>query len=212
MKRFFGYLAVAMCVCALPTASNATLVGDTVSLGHYFPDTAAPTSMFTPTVSTGGSDVSNFYFSYPYGYSVNMEASSVLVDFSYVIVDGETATWGDTTTSCSWGPTGFSCIDVPASFNGLGITGLNDSSGGALQGVSVDTNMAGWNTSMLSFDTDKVFFDWKGLSYDNTTYFNAAFDFSGQVGGAAPVPEPSTLLLIGSGIAGLAAVRKFRKG
>lgn len=53
----------------------------------------------------------------------------------------------------------------------------------------------------------------EGLSYNNTTYFNAAFDFGGQIGAAAPaVPEPSTLLLIGSGLAGLAAARKFRKG
>ncbi len=126
------------------------------------------------------------------------------MDYNHLI--GASGTWWNTYETLVFDPFP-NVITNPIDFNGLRVSDLNDSSGNPLQGVTVDTNMAGWDTSMLSFGSDYAFFDWKGLSFDTATYFNATLDFGGN--GSTSVPEPSTFLLIGSGLAGLGAWRRF---
>ena len=186
-------------------AANATLVGDAVTIGHYFPDGTTPLLGGTPpsvtTVVAGDADAYTFYNSYPFGYKVNVEANSLLVDFSYVIQPGDTATWPDSYQSCGFNGGVVECNTVLASFSGLGVSDLNDSTGNVLQGVLVDTNMAGWDLSRLSFGDDYVRFDWKGLSFQRDTYLNATMNF-------AAVPGPSTLLLLGTAMGGLVMRRR----
>jgi hypothetical protein len=216
MKRISGYIAVALCAPFTMWAGTvyATLIGDTVTVGHYAPDTTTPPPGATPpaslTVEAGTADVYTFYNSYPFGYRVNVEAASILVDFNYLF--GAAGTWADSYSGLPICTTIYDCTfpTIPMSFNGLGVSGLNDSSGNALQGVTVDTNMASWDTSRLSFGNDSVLFDWKGLSFDNTTYFNATLDF-GQAGGvisAVPEPETYAMLLAGLGLIGFSARRR----
>jgi len=205
MKRISGYAAIAAGLCAWPMMAGATLIGDPVTLGHYSPEMAAS---YSTTVAAGDSDETAFYFSYPYGYQVNVEADSIFVDYSYVIQPGDSGTWRDTATSCAWSEDfTLDCTEVPLSFNGLRVSDLDDSSGNPLINVIVDTNMAGWDNSRLSWGSRDVWFDWKGLSFDSGTYLNAQLEFGGD-NAAAPVPEPSTLLLLGAGLAGFAAFRR----
>ncbi len=212
MTRFPGHVAAALCAAGAMWAApvNATLVGDTVTVGHYFPDSVTPLASATPPASfivqAGNADTYTFYNSYPFGYRVNVEASSILVSFDYL--NGAAGTFPDDCSNFS----GFFCSTgtTPVSFNGLGVSDLDDSSGNVLQSVLVDTNMAGWDSSRLSFGNDSVQFDWKGLSFDNSTYLNATLSF-GAV--AAPIPEPETyaMLLAGLGLFGFAARRRKLK-
>jgi PEP-CTERM motif len=235
MKRASSCVAAALCAIGTMGAGpvHATLVGDTVTVGHYSPDTTSPPSGATPPdsfmVVAGSADLYTFYHSYPYGYQVNVEANSIFVDFNYLF--GATATWADSVTNIEWTCTAYSGIycseytqtstTVPYSFNGLVASDLNDSSGNALQGVLVDTNMAGWDSSRLSFGGDYVQFDWKGLSFtsniwnaDQTsiitpaTYFNATLDFGGTT---APVPEPEIYAMLGLGLGLMGWVGRRRK-
>lgn len=220
MARISSYIGIAICTAStmwMGTA-HATLVGDTVTVGHYAPNST--TALQTPssfTVEADATDIYTFYNSYPFGYRVNVEANSILVDFNYL--SGAASTWDTESQSCPIGD--YEC-SLPFSFNGLGVSGLNDSSGNALQGVTVDTNMAGWDSTRLSFGSDYVQFDWKGLSFtsdiwtDGTpttlatpaTYFNATLDFGQAPITAVPEPETYAMLLAGLGLLGFMGQRR----
>jgi len=200
VKRLVSGLVIALAFGMTGAgAANATLIGDTVHLAHYTGTIGfqQPGSMYTsadlspnaqnPTVAAGTSDRMNFYWSYPFSYNINVEAASILVD--YDTSSAGSATWGDAT---------------------FAVTGMNDSSGNPLQAVTVETNMAGWDSlTMLSFNNDSVFANWNGLSFAPSTYFNVALDF-GQAN-TSQVPEPSTMLLLGGGLAGFAFWKRKRK-
>lgn len=182
-KHFIG-LAAALLFLSMVGTANATLIGDTVTAQHYFPDISSPLSNLAQTiVAAGTSDLM-----YPHSgtwYNVNVEADSIYVDFV------GSATW--TTTS----------------FNGLVVDSLNDSTGNALQGVSITTNLLGWDISRLTFDQDTANFNWNGLSFTADSYFLAELDFGDS--GNAPVPEPATMLLLGTGLTGLVGTRIRRR-
>jgi len=154
------------------------LVGDTVTVEH---DTDS-TPIFGPQsveVVDGTTDTVAVYNS----YDVNVEAYSIDVDF---------------TRSTHWS-------DLYA-FNGLVVRSLDDSSGNPLQGVTIDTNMSGWDASRLAFTGNQVSFNWKGLYFTTDTYFDASLDFDQNT-----VPIPGAVWLLGSGLIGLAAVRRRKK-
>lgn len=228
MKRVSGYVSAALCVvgCTMWAGTvNATLIGDTVTVGHYSPDATTPmpgaTQPSSFTVQAGVADVYTFYNSHPFGYRVNVEATSIFVDFNYLFDNA--GTWASNSQSCWFNsPSDNGCNTVQASFNGLGVSGLNDSSGNALQGVTIDTNMVGWDSSRLSFGSNYVQFDWKGLSFTSdiwsnwehtslvtpATYFNATLDFGQAPIAAVPEPEAYAMLLAGLGLMGFVARRR----
>lgn len=156
--------------------AQATLIGDSVDVCHYFPDTSTAFECFGTTVASDSSDVVTLlnYFTGG-GYAVDMDASSFLVDFLV------------------------SSTFTGASFNGLFLDDLDV--GGVIAGLLIETNMAGWDDSMASFDADSVWMNWSNLSFDENTYFRVTLL-------TREIPTPAPLLLLA---AGLLALRRMRR-
>uniref|UniRef100_C6DYB4 Ice-binding protein C-terminal domain-containing protein n=1 Tax=Geobacter sp. (strain M21) TaxID=443144 RepID=C6DYB4_GEOSM len=93
-----------------------------------------------------------------------------------------------------------------APFNGYHISDVNNTIAD-FTSVSIDpsTNMAGLDLSRVTFDANNIWVNWNGLSFNNNTLVVLDVD------GAAPVPEPSTIFLLGAGLAGLGIVRRRAK-
>lgn len=214
---------------AVPPApyTGPTLIGDSVTVGHYIDIGSGMgplTSYLQPiTVAYGINDLVEFQGP-PQGqvfsgnYKVDVRANNLSVDFS------SASSFRPTYGAIEYDPNTGEPIGGSGtySFNGLMVGNMNASTGAAIQSVSVNTDMAGWDASRLGLTGDSVSFDWRGLG--GATYFDATFNYASDSGpgpgpgpgpgtgtgggGGTSVPEPSTLLLIGSGIAGYALTRQ----
>ena len=144
MKKIFTAFVVGIVMLCATGAAQAGLLGDSISIAHYFPDFSTVNYNFgNVTVTEGTGDAIN-YFGY---YSLNPEDTSILVDF---LVDG-----------------GYSWSD--AIFNGPVISNIDDT----ITSVSIDTNLVGWDISRLSYDEHALWFNWQGLAFDSTKHFYA---------------------------------------
>jgi hypothetical protein len=95
-----------------------------------------------------------------------------------------------------------------ADFNGFRLSDANGTID-AFTSVTINpqTNMAGFDSSRISFNADQIFVNWQGLSFDTDTV--VSLDVNGA---PAQVPEPATLALAALALFGVGLARRKRKG
>lgn len=142
-------LTIAALFLATPFAANADLIGDTVTLGHFFPDDQTRNLVLDDVLVVDGGAPEFNYFNI---YTADVTADGVMIDFS--IWGGNSGTW------------------TGAAFNGFRILGIDSA---RITGLEIVTNFAGWDDSRASFTDDSASFNWQGISVNGSSRFSVRF-------------------------------------
>jgi len=177
-------LAAAAAGCALllsPNSTRADGLTGSVGITWLYPD--ASTTYATDTIGVGS--------------SLSCPGSSP-VCVGYAGEGSQTFSVGSSAisyTASGWYSTPYYGYEEVASFNGFDFTGLTFLSGGSLTGFTLTTNIAGLTSSDVTFGPSFIEVNLQGLSVNG----DFTLDLTSSAA-SAPVPEPSSLVLLGSGL------------
>ena len=176
-------------------SSHATLLGDTVLARHHLKYTANGTVVnFAGDHYIDVTDDASDASSIGRYYSLDMNS------FGFGVAFLDDTTW------------------APILFNGLVITDMDWLGLGpaGILGVSISTNLAGWNDSRFAYDDHSASANWSGLAFNLDSFFNVTFSVDLPVDepppSSSPVPDSgATAAMLGLGMFGLAAVKRRAK-
>ena len=190
-QRLSGLFFVLLAFVLWSPPADASLMGSTLAWQYY-----AYGGPYNSDGQTAGSWVVNggvggtfIGFSGPFYFDIIADDTSITFDYI-----GEASTWSPSPLSLA-----------PTVHNGLAIDLL---SGPVFSNVTINpsTNMVGFDVSRFSFTGTQIQVDWENLSFNSDTIVKLDVTTGGPV-----IPEPSSLLLVGSGLAGLVAARRRRR-
>jgi len=175
-----GGLAIALGISGAVDASATTLLGNTVEVSYRFPDINTVFNGNTVDVVVGpGQEISNFPVGDP---RTNIDLSDTNIYVTY----NSASTWTNTSFN------GLQFFDVFGTIPNITQVSINGA-----------TNLGGFDASRITFDADHIWVNWAGLTFDQSTI--VSLDVNGS---AAAVPEPMSLLLVGSGLLGAVRLRR----
>jgi hypothetical protein len=194
----------------------SSLVG--VNTGNYRPNPAVYNTAVTDATNSAGTFTNTSAAAAVFGARVNATVSILTINvgmiaFSNVSYDVASAVTAVTGTSFLSNALSVGIADSAVAFDSVngGTTGLGDSIGntGPISAVNVNgaagsiVNLGGGNYKLTVPINMPVFVDLSGVTLNATA--------TGTLVGFAFIPEPATLVLIGAGVAGLAAYGRKRR-
>ena len=185
MNKNIGIMAMLVILVALTVPSNASVIGDTVTVYRdSFGSTV--TGPFTYEVLAGNADAKSLTTNIPPNLLVDVEASSILIDFFPPFSGGGEASHLLYVTDIDW-------VGDPSAF---------------ISGVNFTTDISNFTLSDISFSSHNVTIKLGDISPGINLTVPKYLDINLEFSGTNPVPEPSTFLLLGAGLGGLALLRR----
>lgn len=174
IRKLVSIAAAVTAISAALPANAALLAGETVGFKYIFPDQSSVFQDMGTAVVGAGVEFTNFsYFN---------------LDVADTAITASSFAFGSSWTS--------------SAFNGFVLTDTNNAV--TITSVSVDplTNMAGLDSSRISFDAHNIYVNWNGLSFDPSTIVKL------DINGGGTVPEPTSIALAALGLLGLSISRR----
>ena len=188
---FIGLLFV-----VFPSNAEASLAGDTIDWQYYYGgdewnDLGGPDSFIAGDSSSDWAAI----------FRMSANDSQIIIDFF---------------SAREWGTLGFMNSVASLDKNGLYIENgvLFTDNDNVFTSVSLNetlTTMSGFSSSNVTWNSNNIAITWGGKFFNTDTMIVLDIGTSNGDGPPTSVPEPATLLLLGSGIAGLLAGRKLLK-